>query len=269
MMSQALDTNTRELPCIWMLAGVLSYRLCDRNYDCETCELFHALRGGGQGRFLEARLPAKRRESISPEETALDAAVSSYLSRLTAGCELHLDRPYCPCHFWLRTESDHRVTLGLDGHLLRILYPIDDITLPHVGVLLRRMEPCGWITRGRMAIPLSAPLSGEIEAVNEAGLKNIRALSTLTDCEDWLVSLRTQEDPNLAPGLYRGEETLIWYLRKLQLLKRYLRESLVAGAAALAGATLTDGGTLNMNVEQVLGRERFEALVEQLFHLQI
>ncbi len=152
---------------------------------------------------------------------------------------------------------------------MRILYPIDDITLPHVGVLLRIAEPCGWITRGRMAIPLSAPLSGEIETVNEAGLRKFRALGTLNDGADWLVSLRTQEDPNLVPGLYRGEETLIWYLRKLQLLKRYLRESLTAGAAAVAGPTLTDGGTLNMNVEQVLGRERFEALVEELFHLQI
>lgn len=268
-MSQALDTNTRELPCIWMLAGVLSYRLCDRNYDCETCELFHALRGGGQGRFLEARLPAKSRESISPEETALDAAVSSYLSRLTAGCELHLDRPYCPCHFWLRTESGDRVALGLDGHLSRLLYPIDDITLPHVGVRLRRAEPCGWITRGRLALPLNAPISGELQAVNDALLQNVRAHGSLNGGEDWLIRLKAHEDPSLAPGLYRGEQTLIWFLRKLQLLKHHLRESLSTGTAEVAGATLTDGGTLNMNVEHVLGRELFEALVDELFHLQI
>ncbi len=268
-MSQTLDTTTQELPCIWMLAGVLSYRLCDRNYDCERCELFHALRGGGQGRCLEAGLTGTKREAASSDETALDVAVSSYLSRLTAGCELHLDRPYCPCHFWLRAEPNDRVRLGLDGHLSRLLYPIDDITLPHVGVRLRRAEPCGWITRGSLALPLKAPISGEVEAVNDALLEKVRAEGRLNGGEDWLMRLKAHEDLSLAPGLYRGEKTLIWYLRKLQVLKCYLRESLAAGAAAVAGATLTDGGAPNMNVEQVLGRERFEALVEELFHLQI
>ncbi len=266
-MSQTLDTNTQELPCLWMLAGVLSYRLCDRNYDCERCELFHALRGGGQGRYLEAGLT--RREDASPPEIALNAAVNTYLSRLTAGCELHLDRPYCSCHFWLRAESDDRVALGLDGHLSRLLYPIDDITLPHVGVRLRRAEPCGWITRGHMAIPLHAPIAAEVEAVNEALLANVREQGSLNGGEDWLISLKAHEDPSRAPGLYRGEQTLIWYLRKLQLLKHHLRESISAGTAGVAGATMADGGMLNMNVEQVLGRERFEALVEELFHLQI
>ncbi len=215
------------------------------------------------------RLPGTNRESTSATETAVDVAVSFYLSRLTAGCELHLDRPYCACHFWLCAAPEDRVTLGLDGHLLRILYPIDDITLPHVGVLLRRPEPCGWITRGRMAIPLSAPISGEVEAVNEPSLEAVRARGRLNGGEDWLIRVQAHEDPTLAPGLYHGEKALVWYLRKLQLLKGYLREALAAGAAAVPGPTLADGGTLNMDVESVLGRERFEALVGELFHLQI
>ena len=33
------------LPCIWMGAGLLRYRLCDREYDCEHCPLDAALRG--------------------------------------------------------------------------------------------------------------------------------------------------------------------------------------------------------------------------------
>ena len=43
------------LPCIWAEAGVLSYRLCDRRYECEQCPLFTAL-SGGRG----AALPAGR-----------------------------------------------------------------------------------------------------------------------------------------------------------------------------------------------------------------
>ena len=39
------DTAPDSLPCIWMSAGLLRYRLCDREYDCEHCPLDAALRG--------------------------------------------------------------------------------------------------------------------------------------------------------------------------------------------------------------------------------
>jgi len=44
MSSQAL-VDTEQRPCVWMCAGLISYRLCDRDYDCESCPLdaaFHA-----------------------------------------------------------------------------------------------------------------------------------------------------------------------------------------------------------------------------------
>lgn len=30
--------------CIWMEAGILSYLLCDREFDCENCPLDDAMR---------------------------------------------------------------------------------------------------------------------------------------------------------------------------------------------------------------------------------
>ncbi len=38
------SASGEPLKCIWMLAGVLTYRLCDREYDCERCPLDAALR---------------------------------------------------------------------------------------------------------------------------------------------------------------------------------------------------------------------------------
>ncbi len=34
----------REARCVWMLAGVLSYRLCNRAFECDRCPLDRALR---------------------------------------------------------------------------------------------------------------------------------------------------------------------------------------------------------------------------------
>ena len=32
-----------ELKCVWMTAGVLTYKLCNRGFDCERCLLHQAL----------------------------------------------------------------------------------------------------------------------------------------------------------------------------------------------------------------------------------
>ncbi len=248
-----------ELPCIWVQAGVLSYRPCPLDYDCERCELYHALRGQHEGEALPR---------FGPGSGSADRA-SAYICALTRGCKLYVDRPYSPCHFWLQAERSGKVLLGLDTYLLRLLYPIDDITLPHAGVLMRRDEPCGWITRGRLAVPLRAPIAGEVEAVNEPLLDQVRNRGGVNGADDWLLRLATLEAPADVPGLYRGEATLIWYLKKVQLLKTYLAQVLQESGEERLGVVLDDGGVANPNVEGVLGRERFEALVEDMFRVQI
>jgi len=262
--------DEKELPCIWSLSGVLQYRLCDRGYECEECELFHALRGGRRPSAVDATragdTPGTGQEPLEPSAEEL---VSRYLSHLRAGCELHLDRPYSPSHFWLQRVDGERVRLGLDGHLLKVLYPIDDITLPHLGVLLKRGDHCGWITRARLAIPLEVPLAGEVETVNDAYVETVRNRGGPNGGEDWLLTLKSNEDLETAPDLYRGEDTLLWHLRTLQLLKTHLRNAIAASQDSVVGPTLADGGAPQVNVEQVLGRNAFETLVGEMFHLRI
>jgi glycine cleavage system H lipoate-binding protein len=266
-MSKNTGTANGELPCIWVQAGVLSYRLCDRHYDCESCDLYRVLRGCG--RPVDG-LPGPAPASAASRDSAraIEELVSAYVCRLTEGCVLHLDCPYCQSHFWLRSAAGDQVFVGLDGHLLRILHPITDITLPHVGVTLKRGEPCGWITHGRVTIPLDSPVSGAVEAVNDKYIDTLTGNGRCATVDDWMLCVEAEESLESIPGLYRGESTLVWYLSKVQLMKRYLREALSRGDSAV-GITLADGGEPNLNVEQVLGRERFEDLVEELFRLQI
>jgi hypothetical protein len=46
-----------EQKCIWMMNGSVSYKLCDRNYECESCPFYHAIKNGkrGEGDFPESR----------------------------------------------------------------------------------------------------------------------------------------------------------------------------------------------------------------------
>ncbi len=261
-MTQAKTGWPEEPPCIWALAGVLSHRPCDRHYECERCPLFHALSDGPAGAEAEELdLPAP---AAAPSAT--EHQVNAYLARLIAGCTLHLDRAYSPGHWWVNARRAPAVTLGIEEYVLRMLQPVDDIVTPGSGVWLRRLEPCGWIRRGRVSIPLHAPISGEVEQVNPHHLATVRAPGTFGDGDEWLLRLKAHEDPAVVPGLYRGADALAWHLKNLQRLKHTLREAVEQGGDAV-GATLADGGEPDFDLEAVLGRARFDALVHAMFRM--
>jgi hypothetical protein len=120
-----------------------------------------------------------------------------------------------------------------------------------------------------MAIPLVAPISAEVLEITDAYIEAVRAGEAPGDGDDWLVRLAAHETLDSVPGLYRGEQALLWYLRKIQLVKRYLREAMAQGDASVVGTTLTDGGAPVVNLEEVLGGSGFEGLVEEMFRMQI
>jgi glycine cleavage system H lipoate-binding protein len=262
-------TDVQSLPetepqCIWAEAGVLSYRLCDRHYECESCPLFQAL-SGGQGAPAGPARVEDGPVSPVPAEGPGAAPVAAYLARLLAGCTLQLDRTYNGGHWWLDDSRPPGLTLGLEEHALRVLAPIEDIVLPRPGARLRRSEACAWILRGRTAVPLPPPVGGRVEAVNQGYADTVRVWGTLPGGGEWLMRIAPDEALTAVPDLYRGETALTWHLRNLQLLRRVLREAVEERGAREVGPTLNDGGEPSLDLERVLGHARFEALVARMF----
>ncbi len=266
----AISREQGEPPCIWVLAGVLNYRLCDRSYECEGCELFHALAGGGTraGRSagtpespagVDAPPPGKPAGSVSWTEEQ----VRSHLYHVLGNCRLYLDRHYRPPHFWLQDEGEGHIRVGLAAHVFRILSPIDEIVTPGVGLHLKRDQPCGWITRNGVAISLSMPVSGFVSAVNDSS----RALEEARpdSGDSWLFRVTASEPLSEVEDLLRGEEMLLWYLDSIRTLKRYLREAVCSPPIdEMLGPVMADGGVREANLEDVLGRARFESLLEEI-----
>jgi len=272
----SISHKQREPPCIWVLAGVLNYRLCDRSYECEGCELFHALAGGGMradrsagalesGAGHDAARPGTPASSVSWTEEQ----VAAHLYHVLGDCQLSLDRHYRPPHFWLLDEGEGDVRVGLAGHVLRILSPIDEIVTPGVGLQLKRGQPCGWITRNGVAISLAMPISGVVCAVNDSSDALGEASWALGEArpdsgDPWLFRVESSEPLSEVEGLLRGEEMLLWYLDSIRTLKRYLREAVSSPAAEALGAVMADGGAREPYLEDVLGRARFERLLEEI-----
>jgi len=60
-----ISTFTQQTPpptyCVWMDAGVVNYKLCDRAFDCDRCPLDQALH----------RRPSERSANVKPKTTEI------------------------------------------------------------------------------------------------------------------------------------------------------------------------------------------------------
>ena len=254
--------SREELPCIWVLSGVLSYHLCDRNYECEGCELYHALSGEGRATCRHAEGLAPDLIGISDTASPLGQA-GAHLSHLLAGCRLYLDRPYRPPHFWLTDTETDVVTVGLDGSLVRMLSPIRRVVSPGPGLFLERDQPCGWIAREHLAVPLKMPIAGEVLETNDA-YSETNDPCRLPDGEDWLFRVRPAEPLENVSGIVRAENTLAWYAERLRTVKQAILEAVVASGESALGPVLADGGAPQASLERVLGKPAFEDLIARI-----
>lgn len=253
-----------DLPCIWVQAGVLSYRLCDREYQCDRCELFHALRSD------PLRLRAERAASVrgaTPEDetTSTDERTRLFMSRFLAGCRIALNRSYSPSHFWVQV-LDEGWRIGLDGFARRVLDPIDQMILPDFGARLQCGEPCAWARRSGSVMPLPSPVGGTVAAANPACLGPTVAATGDPTEDPWMLLVNPGDEVGV---LYRDEQILLWLSAQIGVVRQRVTEALDTGRATGLGATLADGGAIDVNLGRVLGPRRFEALARELFPVDL
>jgi hypothetical protein len=142
------------------------------------------------------------------------------------------------------------------------------VVLPRIGSWLQHGAPCAWIYRGRLAIALRCPVAGEVVAVQPRP-----ALTPPHDGDSaegrWWFRLRPHEPVAAAAGLFRNEALLGWYLTRMRTVHEHLDAVVRPAEGRLAGPLMADGGVPSSDLESVLGREHFEALVGALFPMQI
>jgi len=214
------------------------------------------LRGGNAG-------PGAREVSARQDD-----AVERYLAELGSGCTLHLDRAYGAGGLWAAAERGDEVRIGFDDFSLRLLYPVEDVVLPRVGVRLSRGAPCAWVSRRGFAIALHAPLAGEVIAVH-ARPAACPPRKGEGAGERWWFRMKAAEPVAAAPGLYRNEAVLGWHLGRMRAVRDQLDAVLNGPEARSLGPALADGGQPARDLEAVLGRERFASLVGALFPMHI
>jgi glycine cleavage system H protein len=201
--------------CVWMELGVVSYKICDRDFNCETCPLDIGLRGSEEGAAMATEKAALSDNGfIHPLRIAL-------MSRMVQPSRW-ANRYFHPLHMWLQVLDRNRVRVGFDLIAASILGSIEKLLLPEVGLELQNDAPCGEIVTQHQQFTISSPLQGKVTAVNESlkSWPNRLILEPLD--EGWLFELEATSLRDDLLRCRRGDAVWPWYMNEIIKLDQHL-----------------------------------------------
>lgn len=253
--------SDETIPCIWMNAGLVAYKLCDRNFECQDCPLDAAMSGVGRSGLRRSRAEGSEVRVASGGQYR----GQSEESPLPALWEYRLDRRYHPSHTWAKSLRTGSVFCGLDGFAAYLLEEVTGVILPAVGTLLWQGRIGGWIAAGRELIPIRSPVSGTVLRRN-ARIREQPGITVASPYDEgWLLEVRCEADPETAGGLLSAAEIESRTRRETQQLYEEIA-GLLAQSDPDIGPTLTDGGEPIHDVRDLLGAKRYMNLIRSFLN---
>jgi glycine cleavage system H lipoate-binding protein len=228
--------------CVWMDAGVVDYKLCDRNYDCEHCPFDEALHGQ----------PSERRFAESVR---------------VRGCEVAPGLFYDPSHVWLRIEENGVVRIGIDDFGQRLLGPAYSIVFPSEATEIKRGDsPCSLAVKSGLAT-LFAPVSGTIRQTNSSLALRPSLVNKDPYGSGWMILVEPTDLEESLKRLFYGKKVTTWMAEEVDKLNLLIGN--VMNDEHRMTVTMQDGGLL---VDEFLGDfaiEETRRVISSFFPLAI
>ncbi len=238
-------TRNHVEPCVWMSAGVLNYKLCERDFDCERCPLDAALRGKSlQSPAQMTLLTPSHEASTFPD-----------------------DRLYSTGHSWLQPVEgrDKRMRrFGLDAFAAALIGRCCEVKCEVSRRAFARGETICEIDLGIGVLPVGAPVASAILDGNPCLWDDPGQLVTSPYDDGWIIHL-TGEDPSAFDELFTADAAREHALHDLRLFRRRVAYRLLADAEVI-GPILADGGEPLADLREMLGGTAYMDLLRELIH---
>lgn len=230
-------------PCVWMCAGHISYKLCDRDFDCENCPLDAALRG----QMLAVTRQAPRLERRSDEGTFPG------------------DRLFSPGHLWVQALShdDARIwRVGLDAFGAALVGCAAGVRCPAGIGSVHRGDPICEVDLGFGILKLAAPVSGRFTRANRVLQSHPETLVTEPYGDGWILEIEGL-DPAGVLGLKPAARAMEQTDQDLRRFRRTLALRLLCESGPPAA---TDPAQSLRDLRQVLCGTHYIELLSQFVH---
>lgn len=230
--------------CVWMTAGVLTFRLCDRGYDCDRCLVNQAL--------CEGKAPAASQARAAADTSGLTGPRPEHSFRLSR--HGFYDRN----HTWMRVGSGGTVRVGIDDLCRRLLGPVVRVILPRPGGIIRKGAPAWTFVGEAGEVSFNALVAGKVLSRNEELIAHPGLLLGTTRREVWLARIRPARLRKDLKSLLYGRQATAWLHAQLD----EVRDRLLEGRAIGVGMA-PDGGLLDPAVLDRLEVSERRFLVER------
>jgi len=221
-------------PCIWVSAGVLASRLCDREFDCDRCELHKVL--------SHQRRRQPRGHLAWPG-----------------------DRHYTHNHLWVERVDEGTARVGLTPFGAELLHPVEKwevycprtSTASHVAAMTA-VTACGRII-------LAMPFAAQISDINTR--LAVDPLWPLADPWEsgFLAEIRTDRWSDIAKSCSTLAEI---EPHVMDTRHRLTRRAAGAGHYESNGVRAANGGMPVAGWAAALGRMRYRRFLRECFHVR-
>ena len=231
------------ITCLWMEAGVVDYKLCDRAFDCEHCPFDEAVQSRSAKMILAAELFG---------DHADEANVS--------GCEVAPHLFYHPMHIWARVEERGVVRIGIDDFGQRMLGRTYSVVASPANTVVQRGDDCCRVTHQSGTVRLSAPVSGQITQTNPILSQRPELLNHAPYGEGWVLLIEPSDLKGDLKRLMYGEHAKDWLKREIEKLR-----TLINRASHGDAPTMTDGGLLTQDFMSELNLAQRRQVIDSFF----
>jgi glycine cleavage system H protein len=228
-------------PCVWMDAGVITYRLCDRFFDCDRCPLDAALVGKS----------VRATEMVGPSGGV----------EMPQPATFPTDRHYSPKHTWALRLADGDIRIGVDSFAAGLLRGAECIHLAQEGDWIKPADVAADVDLCGGTIAITSPLGGRVSRRNERLRHHPESLVKSPYDEGWLLDMSA--DPLQLATLPVAEMFTGQAEYDLQRFRRQAAFYLWEGQSQL-GEVMADGGTPLTDLREILGPGRYLSLVRSL-----
>lgn len=227
-------------PCVWMTAGLVAYKICDHDFDCENCPLDAGLCG----------------RDTTLEATEVEADVP------TEAFEIPVDRFYHASHTWAQPFDRGRVRFGIDAFAAHLLSRASSVVLPAEGTLLQQGRVGFWISEDTRLVPLVSPVSGRVLKRNQQVQKSPGLVAESPYGQGWLLEVACPDWSTQQRRLVDAERVRQLVHRQMANFRKRVSHFVEQSDQAV-GPTLADGGEPLTDVRRILGPKRYRRLVMQ------
>ncbi len=255
-----------ELKCIWAEAGLVSYKLCDRGFECDDCPFDQVMRQRSKpasdrpvsgkpvsGSSREEKGPRAREWSVA--ELVNDLFTSPASKRLPS------DRLYSRGHVWIKSLGEERYRIGVDHYAADLLVGVKNVAFPQTGSAALKNNPCAWLICDDGTLVLHSPISGRIRASNPALMESARLVADDPYETGWLNDLHS--DGDVARDCFDSAAAESLFAGRFDEVRSEIIGE-IGGRPSSLGVTLMDGGARPRNLRDLLGPSKYLVFIQEI-----